>query len=264
MMIKSMINTIICGECAEIMSEGLPEKCVDLVVTSPPYGSIRAYEGFIFNFEKIARELFRILKDGAVIVWVVGDERQNGSESGESFKQALFFKDLGLNLHDTMIYEKNGASCPSKDVYYQIFEYMFVFSKGKPKTINLLSDRKNLWGKSWGIRSRRDAQGRLIKGDRISGGDFGVRFNVWRYNTGKGYSTKDEIAFQHPAIFPEQLAADHIKTWSNKGDLVLDPMNGSGTTIKMAKLLDRRFIGIDVSAKYCEIARKRLAQEILF
>jgi len=261
-MTNNAINAIICGECSKVLKNFAPES-IDMALTSPPYDDLRLYEGYEFNFKEIAKELYRVLKIGGVIVWIVGDGKKNGSETGTSFKQALFFKKIGMNLHDTMIYEKNGASFPSKDTYYQTFEYMFVFSKGKPKTINLLSDRKNLWGKSWGKRSRRDVKGNLVKGERIDGDEFGVRFNIWRYNTGKGFSTKDEIAYQHPATFPEQLAADNIKSWSNKGDIVLDPMNGAGTTTKVARLLGRNFIGIDVSEKYCEIARKRLNQQIL-
>ncbi len=259
---EDFINKIICGDCLEVM-KAIPDKSVDLVITSPPYDNLRDYKGYSFDFEGLAKELYRVIKDGGVMVWIVGDSIVDGSESGTSFKQALFFKEIGFNLYDTMIYEKNGSSFPDKTRYYQCFEYMFVLSKGIPKTKNLLCDRKNKWDGSWGKRSRRNKEGELIVGDKIPYQEYGIRFNIWRYNTGYGFTTKDEIAYEHPAIFPEALARDHILSWSNEGDVILDPMNGSGTTTKMAKLLKRNFIGIEISPEYCKIAEERLRQEIL-
>lgn len=253
-------NTILCGPCEEVMKDW-PDQCIDLVLTSPPYGELRSYNGARVDFEALSTILLRILRPGGVLVWVVKDQVHSGSESGESFRQALHFKAIGFRLHDTMIYEKLGVSYPESVRYYDAFEYMFVLSKAKPKTVNLLTDRKNIHAgdKSSGgcrqaddtLRPRQATFANPVK-------QWGIRWNVWQYQTGYGHSTKDNLAFEHPAIFPEQLAADHIKSWSNEGDLVLDPMNGSGTTTKMAALLKRRFIGIDISEKYCEIARARL------
>jgi len=236
-----------------------PDNCVDLVVTSPPYGDLRDYDGYRFDFNGIAEELFRIIKKGGIIVWIVGDQVIDGSETGESFTQALYFKSIGFNIHDTMIYEKAGFSAPSSNRYYQIFEYMFILSKGRPSVFSPLNDRKNRWPGAWGQSSFRDKSGKL-KGKHFEAPrrEWGRRFNIWKYVVGYGYNTKDDIAYQHPAIFPEQLAADHIMSWSNENDLVLDPMNGSGTTTKMAAKLKRRYIGIDISEKYCELARQRL------
>jgi len=256
------INQIICGNCAEIM-KSWPDECIDLTVTSPPYDNLRDYKGYTFDFETIAKELYRITKPGGVVVWIVGDATINGSETGTSFRQALYFKDVcGFKLHDTMIYKKKASKFPDTNRYYQVFEYMFVFSKGRPKTVNLIRDRRNLgFGNAIG-GSDRQKDGTLKerrKGKIIP--KLGVRFNIWEYSTGWGNSARDEIAFQHPAIFPEQLAADHIISWSNPGDIVLDPMCGSGTTCKMALKLGRRFIGIDIAEEYCEIARKRVEAE---
>ena len=204
---------------------------------------------------------------GGIIVWIVGDSTINESESGTSFVQALTFKKFGLNLHDTMIYQKNGPSYPSQNKYYQVFEYMFIFSKGRPKTFNPLRDRKNKWyGQKWSSkRSRRNKKGELKNAPfyMSESGELGIRFNIWKYNRGAGYSTKDEIAYQHPAIFPEKLAEDHILSWSNEGEIIMDPMCGSGTTCKMARLTKRDFIGIDINSDYCKIAEKRLAQGVL-
>ena len=253
-----LIDNVVYGECSSLMAE-MPDEYIDLTVTSPPYGDLRTYQGYSFDFQAIAIQLYRITKQGGVVVWVVGDSTEAGSESGTSFRQALFFMELGFNLHDTMIYEKNGPSCPSPDKYYQVFEFMFIFSKGSPKTINLLKDRRNLWNGSWGKRSRRDIRGNLIQGVKTISDDLGIRFNIWRYNNGKGFTTKDEYAYIHPAMFPEKLVRDHILSWSNPGDLVFDPMCGSGTTLKMAKQLGRHWLGFDISEEYCKLSRKRVA-----
>jgi len=257
------MGRLICGNSAEVL-KNFDDNTFDLTVTSPPYDDLRDYNKYEFDFQEIAGQLYRVTKDGGVVVWVVGDAVVNGSETGSSFRQALFFMGLGFNLHDTMIYEKNGTSFPARRTgnrYSQIFEYMFVFSKGKPKTHNLICDKPNRWAghSTFGVPSIRNKDGTLTKAKgKVIVADVSVRNNIWRYNTGKGYSTKDVI--DHPAIFPEELAKDHIVTWSNPGDLVLDPFSGSGTTVKMAKLLERDYIGIDISQEYVELARKRIGE----
>lgn len=253
--------TLINGDCLAEMKL-MSDNSIDLTVTSPPYDKLRIYNGYSFDFESIAKELYRITKQGGVVVWVVGDSVEKGSETGNSFRQAIFFKEIGFNIHDTMIYEKNGSSFPEKTRYYQVFEYMFVFSKGKPKTINLINDRKNRWAgtSTFGTRTNRSANGEVIESTskhRVVK-DYGTRWNIWKINTGFGFSTKDKIAFKHPAIFPEQLANDHIVSWSNEGDTVLDCFAGSGTTGKMALLNNRKFIGIEISPEYIEIAKQRI------
>ena len=249
------------GDCAKIIKT-FPDSCIDLTVTSPPYDNLRSYNGYMFDFEAIAEQLHRVTKPGGIVVWVVGDATINGSETGTSFRQALYFKEIGFNLHDTMIYLKNGASYPSRDKYYQVFEYMFVFTKGKPVTFNPIKDRENRWyGQKWSKnRSRRGKDGELKtqtwhKDER---GKFGVRFNTWKINGGAGYSAEEDYSYKHPAIFPESLARDHILSWSNPGDMVLDPMCGSGTTGKMAILNGRDFTGIEISPEYLTIAEKRI------
>lgn len=261
-MVKELpIDQIICGDCAEIM-KSWPDECIDLTVTSPPYDNLRDYRGYTFDFESIARELYRVTKPGGVVVWVVGDGSVNGSETGTSFRQALYFKDVcGFKLHDTMIYKKKASRFPNINRYYQVFEYMFVFSKGRPKTVNLIRDKRNLCFGSTirGTDRKKDGTFKARRKGIVS--KLGVRSNIWEYPTGWLTSARDEIAFQHPAIFPEQLAADHIISWSNPGDIVLDPMCGSGTTCKMALKLGRKFIGIDIAEEYCDIARKRVEAE---
>lgn len=263
--IKDKLNNFITGDSHKIL-RGFKQQCIDLVVTSPPYDELREYNGYNLNMKGIIDELHRVIKIGGVVVWVVGDMTKNGSETGSSFKQVLEFMNRGFLLHDTMIYEKNTSSFPARrngNRYTQIFEYMFVFSKGKPKTANLICDKPNKWAghTNWGKNTQRGTEGILKEASKIKEvPEFSPRNNIWKYNVGGGFATKDKIAHKHPAIFPEKLAEDHILTWSNEGDIVLDVFSGSGTTAKMAKLNNRNFIGIDISEEYNEIARKRLEQ----
>ena len=241
---EEMLNKVICGDCLEVMKD-IPDKSIDLTVTSPPYDNLRTYNGYTFDFEGIAKELYRITKEGGVVVWVVGDATIKGSETGTSFKQALYFKEIGFNLHDTMIYEKNSASYPAhkkSSRYTQIFEYMFVFCKGKIKTHNLICDKKNKWA------GYKDFSGKI----KNPVPNFSPRNNIWKYTT--SFNDKTD----HPAVFPEELAQDHILSWSNEGDTILDPMAGSGTTLKMAKKNNRNYIGIEMSPEYIDIINKRL------
>ena len=246
---------LFCGASEKVLPL-LPANSVDLTVTSPPYDKLRTYKEFTFDFETIAKELFRVTKDGGVVVWVVGDSKIDGSESGTSFTQALKFMEIGFRLFDTMIYVKDSCPFPQEGQYNQIFEYMFVMSKGKPKTFNPIT-RQNNWGGLMKPMTHRQADGRLkasvLKYNKES--NYG---NVWLYGTGYAKSSKEKIAFEHPAIYPEQLAKDHILSWSNKGDTVLDCFNGSGTTMKAAKLLKRNSIGIEIAKEYCELTVRRI------
>lgn len=257
------LDSIVCGDNVVTMAT-FPDACVDLVVTSPPYDDLRAYGGHRWNFDGVAAELWRVIKPGGVVVWVVNDKTDDGDETGTSFRQALRFKELGFRLHDTMIWHRVGAF-PESTRYHPAFEFMFVFSDGQPKTFNCIKDRKTTTG---GIaassRMERQPDGTIRRPEReYVRAEFVARHNIWDIKAGWGQSTDEKFAFNHPAIFPEALARDHILSWSNEGDIVLDPFNGSGTTTKMARAMGRRFIGIDVNESYCEIARKRLAQKLL-
>lgn len=268
------INRIYCENCLITMAN-MPDNFIDLTLTSPPYDNMRSYNNCIngieekfnnhsFPFEDIARELFRVTKEGGVLVWVVGDETINGNETGNSFRQALFFKECGFNLFDTMIYAKPPrGSVGNNKTYWQSFEYMFVLSKGQPKTINLLKDRENKEERAGDRGTKRLHNGELLNLKRKGYGKFGRRTNIWEYPIGKGHSTKDAIAFKHPAIFPEKLAYDHILSWTNPGDLVYDPMMGSGTVAKMCILANRNFIGSEINEEYCKIANIRISQQML-
>ncbi len=253
------INRIYNENCLDTIAR-MPNDFIDLTVTSPPYDNLRDYKGYSFDFESIAKELFRVTKKGGVIVWVVNDATIKGSETGASFRQALFFKDCGLNLHDTMIYSKRACPFPEVNRYYSCFEYMFILSKGKPKTFNAIKDRKNKYAGKKNTSTQREKDGTTRKhhGYGKTYAAVGVRFNIWDVNAGYMKSTTDKEAFKHPAIFPESLANDHIMSWSKPGDLIYDPFTGSGTTGKMAKLNRRRFVGSELSLEYCKIAVKRI------
>ena len=260
------INKIYCESNLDTMVR-MPDNFIDLTVTSPPYDNLRTYNGYCFDFENVAKELFRTTKNGGVVVWIVGDATVNGSESGMSFKQALYFMQCGFKLHDTMIYEKNSSAFPASrngNRYTQIFEYMFVFSKGKPKC-NLIIDEANKWAgfTNWGNNTQYNKEGVLIKTNNIKPvPDFSPRNNIWKYVVGFNDKTG------HPAVFPEQLANDHILSWSNENDIVYDPFMGSGTTAKMAIKNNRNWIGSEISEEYVNIANKRIfnlpTQQTLF
>lgn len=257
-----LFGRVICGDNVAVLS-GFPDECIDLVVTSPPYDDLRTYGGHSWDFPGVARELTRVLKPGGVIVWVVADATVKGSETGTSMRQALHFMSLGLNLHDTMIYQKsNGGINGSNLAYLACWEYMFVMSKGRPKTLNLLRDRKNVMPAGTKLeRTRRTVDGEK-KLEIVTREEYGLRWNIWKYECGAAVSD-DAVAFDHPAIFPEKLAKDHVTSWSNPGDVVLDPFSGSGTTLKAAKELNRQFVGIEINPDYCKIAESRLAQGVL-
>ncbi len=226
----------------------LGKESVDLVLTSPPYGEhVRDYGigNAAYDFPEIARGITLILKRGGVCVWVVADETVNGGESGQSFREALAFMELGLTLHDTMIYSKSGFKNPSKGRYHQTFEYMFVFSKGKPKTFNPIMDRKNKYVGTHG-------------GEKSFRGEYGMRYNIWHYSNGGNQTSKDKKAFRHPAPFPDKLAEDHIISWTKEGETVYDPMAGSGTTLVAAKKLGRKYIGSEINPDYVKIINERL------
>jgi len=260
-------NTIYNENCLDTMKK-MKNEFIDLVITSPPYDKLRKYTGEVewsFDlFKKIANALSIIIKKDGIIVWVVGDSTINGSETGSSFRQALFFKEIGFKLYDTMIYSSKKPPLTHKR-YEQEFEYMFIFCKTKPRVFNPIMiptsyggariDRpkstKGSRGDNSAIRSRIELKPRYVKKEKIKG-------NIWNYKTGGGHSSKDNIAFNHPAIFPEKLAEDHILSWTNEEDLVYDPMAGSGTVAKMCLLNNRNFICSEISSKYCDIIKERI------
>lgn len=240
----------------------LPPASVDLVVTSPPYDDLRIYGGHTWEFQYVAEQLTRVLKPGGVIVWNVADATIDGSETGTSFRQALHFKDAcGLNLHDTMIWSKGGfTAVGSTSVRYgPVFEYMFVFSKGRPNCFNPIKDRRNKTEGDVRHGTIRKADGGFKSVSNLGKvtGEYGIRFNIWEI------ANPGVAGTEHPATFPLQIAADHITSWSNPGAIVLDPFSGSGTTLRAAKDLGRKAIGIEIEERYCEIAARRMGQEVL-
>jgi len=247
------VNVVYNEDCFETFKR-IDDKSIDMVLTSPPYDNLRTYNGFSFDFENTARELYRVVKDGGVVVWVVGDATIKGSETGTSFKQALYFKEIGFSLHDTMIYAKKAPIPLTHNRYEQQFEYMFVFSKGTPKTFNPIMEDCLSAGKTNHMTHRRLSDelsnvsgfGKPIKPQRF-------KYNIW-------YFQKDNRCSEHPATFPEQLALDHIKSWSNEGDTVLDCFMGSGTTAIACINVKRNYIGCELDKTYYDIITKRIEE----
>lgn len=247
------INEVYIENCLNTMSR-MSDNFIDLTVTSPPYDNLRKYKGYSFDFENIAKELYRVTKEGGVVVWVVGDSTINGSESGTSFKQALFFKECGFNLYDTMIYAKKNFIPLTHKRYEQQFEYMFVFSKGKPKIFNAIFEKSTRPGESKNYK----AAGRNVKeggyrrrDENVVTKDTKLHTNIFYYATGSGKT-------KHPAPFPEQLAIDHILTWSNENSIIYDPFAGSGTVLKIALINNRQFVGSEISNEYALEINKRI------
>ncbi len=262
---SDLFDRIFCGASEEVLS-GFPDACIDLIVTSPPYDTLRSYGGHEWNwqtFVKVAEQLERVLAPGGVLVWVVADEVVRGSETGTSMRQALWLKDLNLRLHDTMVWLKHGAMPQPQNRYNPEWEYMFVLSKGTPKTFNPIREDCVLAGKKHRV-SRQEKDESAAKRCNLHGRvthETKVAGNVWVYQN--NFSRNDLLAYEHPATFPMKLASDHIASWSNPGDVVLDPFCGSGTTVRAAKNLNRRYVGIEVNPEYVELIKTRLAQEVL-
>ena len=254
------INKIYCADNVSFMKENVPSNFIDLTVTSPPYDNLRDYNGYSWDFKGVAKELYRVTKNGGVVVWVVGDATVKGSETGTSFKQALYFKEIGFKLHDTMIWEKSTFSNPFPNRYFGVFEYMFVLSKGSPTHINL--KRVKTIGKKHTFSTARQPDGSIAAMKYAFGKNNRIADNVWKYDVGYGKSSNDKRQFEHPATFPEQLVRDHIQSWSNKGDTVLDCFAGSGTTPTMAVRDGRKYIAIEIAKEYCEIIVKRIESEL--
>ena len=250
------IDNIYNMDCLEGMKQ-IPDGTIDLTVTSPPYDNLRDYHGYSFDFENVARELYRITKDGGVVVWIVNDATINGSETGTSFRQALFFKDCGFNLHDTMIWAKDGGGAIGSNLCYtQNFEYMFVLSKGRPKSVTLIYDKPNGKYGMKEVAKRRRTDGTLKEEHIVCTNEYSRRNNWWRL-----VPQRSEGSEFHPAVFPEKLVRDHIYTWSQRDDVVLDPFMGSGTTAIACIKERRHFIGFELSKEYFDKAVRRIKAE---
>jgi site-specific DNA-methyltransferase (adenine-specific) len=275
------IDNIYTGECSAMMAE-MPDNCIDLTVTSPPYDNVdenmvthsgkglRDYQGYEWDFVSVAKELWRVTKVGGVVVWVVGDATVNGSETGSSFRQALYFKEVGFRLADTMIYQKI-SPFPIKSLYHQAFQFMFLLSKEYINCFNPIFEKRDIESSKRISSSRRTSltsrnkDGILKQLDKSGLNRMNSRdpenrkkINIWKIDAASGQSTKDKIAYQHPAIFPEALARDHIISWSNPGAIVLDPFMGSGTVAKMAIEQGRHYLGFDISQEYVDLAERRV------
>ena len=248
------------GDCALFMTTMIDDCFVDLTITSPPYDCLRDYKGYDFDFEAIARQLYRVTKDGGVVVWICSDQIKNG-HSLTCFKQALYFQETGFQMHDVMIYQKLNTPFVRQKAYTNCFEYIFVLARGNgPKTFNRLEAITVRQGMEMLVHNKGPdgVNNKVLKELK----PLKTRNNIWAYAVGLGGSTNDKYAFEHPAIFPEKLAEEHILSWSNPGDMVMDPMCGSGTTGKMALKNNRSFIGVDISENYIGLTRRRIENSL--
>ena len=247
-------------DCTNVMNDLISKGVkIDAIITSPPYDNLRDYHNScIWNFDKfkeIANLFLEILKDGGVVVWVVNDKIEKGSKTLTSFKQALYFKEIGFNIDDVMIWEKKNPMPQVKQPRYnQVFEYMFVLSKGKPKIFNpIMVDCKSagLEYKSTAKKISTGESQRVYKEFTIN--KKKVDSNIWRIAVAQNKT-------KHTAVFPLEIPLRHIKTWTNVGDIILDPFIGSGTTGVACKELNREFIGIEIVEDYFKIAKERIGK----
>jgi len=246
------MNIIYNEDCLDTMKR-MPDNFIDLTITSPPYDDLRIYNGYSFDFQSVAFDLFRVTKQGGVVVWIVGDSTIKGSESGTSFRQALGLKEVGFNLHDTMIWRKTNPMPKFKHKrYFDVFEYMFILSKGQPKTFNPLLQPNKRAGELYDYTAKLKTTGKVRIKKTFNINDERYKDNIWECAVAKNET-------DHPAVFPESLIADHITSWSNEGDIVYDPFMGSGTTALAARSLGRTYIGSEISQEYCLIAEGRLS-----
>lgn len=258
----ALLDTVHIENCLSTLKR-VPANYIDLVLTSPPYDNLRRYNGYSFDFENVAKELVRTLKKGGVIVWVVADQTINGSESGTSFRQALYFKELGLNIHDTMLYAKNNPIPLTHNRYEQAFEYMFCLSKGKPNVFNPIKEvcktagKLRKWESTKDVALQEPAFAKRKRNETTTGKDEKVKTNIFYYSLGGGPKTI------HPAPFPFELALDQIKTWTNEGDIVYDPFSGSGRTLAAACQLNRRFFGSEISETYKDDILNLIDEQLL-
>jgi len=247
------MNIIYNEDCLDTMKR-MPDNFIDLTITSPPYDDLRVYNGYSFDFQSVAFDLFRVTKQGGVVVWIVGDSTIKGSESGTSFRQALGLKEVGFNLHDTMIWRKTNPMPKVKTKrYFDVFEYMFILSKGQPKTFNPLMQATKLGGKTYNSTMKQISSGKVRKPKTMI-------LNIERYKDNIWDCAVAQNKTNHPAVFPESLVTDHITTWSNEGDLIYDPFIGSGTTALASIKLKRNYIGSEISSEYCDLSNFRINQ----
>ena len=255
---NDIVNKIFLGDAESLLSQ-FPDNIIDLTVTSPPYSNLRHYNHTLTSdtwnqdkFERIAKELYRVTKDGGVVVWIVNDKTESGSKSLVSFRQAIAFQEIGFNINDVMIWEKENPCPQVKQPRYQdVFEYMFILSKGKPKTFNPIMVPCKCAGQEYHSTTKNmgGENGRTYKEFNIN--KEKVKGNVWECAIAQNKTG-------HPAVYPQKLVEEHIKSWCNEGDLVLDPFMGSGTTALAAKKLNRNYVGIEINKDYYILINERL------
>jgi len=261
---KIPVNKIICADNVSLLKT-LPDECIDLVVTSPPYDELRDYNGYILDLHGLGEQLLRVLKDGGICVMVIQDSTKDFAKSLTSFRTIVDWCDnIGFRLFECNIYNRQGTEGAWWKQRFRVdHEYMPIFLKGKrPQYF----DKENL--KIPSKHANKVMTGANIRTKNGKTGSRKVKINPTKcpgtvMTFGNTCGGESKLKSKHPAVFPNMLAYDMIECFCPPDGIVLDPFNGSGTTTLAAKSLGRNYIGIDVSDEYNKIAELRLETEII-
>lgn len=241
----------------------LASDSVDLVLFSPPYDGVRDYRGnWTLDLPALGSELLRVVKDGGFAVMVIADGTKNQRKSMTTFRTAVAWEDAGWSLFESVIYSRDGRPGAWWATRFRVdHEHILMFYKGKrPRPVThhdgLRVPSKHA-GKKW-TGTQRLTDGTLVKTSATVAADK-CRGTIWHYATSNSEGNRTKA--KHPATFPDALARDVILALSAPGDVVYDPMMGSGTSVVIAAQEGRRWLGNDFFAEYVEIAQQRLAVE---
>ena len=261
---KIPVNKIICDDNVKFLST-LPENCIDMVVTSPPYDNLRDYNGFQLDLSGVGEQLFRVLKPGGIVAVIIQDSTQDGRKTLTSFRMIVNWCDtIGFGLFENCIYSRQGVEGAWWKKRFRVdHEYIPLFIKGKrPAYFNKeeLKIPSKHGGKTMTGAATRNKDGTQQKSRSVYINPMKCRGTIWNYpQCGDG----SKLKHLHPATFPNLLPYDLIQCFCPENGIVLDPFNGSGTTCVAAKSLNRQYIGVDCSQEYCDIAEKRIQQEFI-
>lgn len=261
--IHDWVDKVHCMECVEGM-EMLPDDCVDLVVTSPPYDAVRKYNGFAFDLHQTGAQIHRVLKDGGIAAMVIQDQTKDFGKSLTSFRTIIDWCDsFGFKLFECVIYRKNGSEGAWWKHRFRVdHEYIPLFLKG---------DRPAYFDKQ-PLRVPSKHGGKVMSGSgnrRTDGATNGTvrreinatkcRGTIWNYLMA---GDKNPLKRKHPAVFPDAIPSDLIQCFCPPGGIVLDPFIGSGSTAVQALKHERHFIGFDISQEYCDLCNQRLEKDV--
>lgn len=254
---------LLTGDACEILPT-IRESSVDLTVFSPPYDGLRDYKGKpSFDMAVLGREILRVTKEGGVCCMVIQDATKNGAKSLTSFRTACLFADLGWRLFECCIYSRAGVPGAWWTKRFRVdHEYIFIFTRGDGLPRRFDKTSLMVESKYAGITAggtKRTTKGDFVAIKKTVISPLKCRGTIWHYAASN--TERNKTKSEHPATYPDSLARDIISCFSKEGDLVLDPMMGSGTTGIASVNMGRRFLGIEISVQYMEIAKRRFRAE---